>query len=67
MTRSRLPAAMVSSASLVRTNVNGQISPRKSSSALPGDDAIGGCDEFDELVINEWPRRQRRVALWRQS
>src|SRR3954464_1077584 len=68
-TRSTAPIGSASSASLVRTNVNGQTSPRMSSSS-PGDDEVGGEAEGDELAMGgaargEGTRRGGRRELQR--
>src|SRR5215510_2830554 len=67
-TRSTAPNGSASSASLVRTKVNGQISPWRSSvaSGSPGDDEIGGEDEGDELVMVDRARQERRGAGLRE-
>src|SRR5665647_971146 len=64
-TRSVPPIGTASSASLVRTNVNGQTSPRMSRTS-PGDDEIGCGDEDDELVMIDGPGGVRWLAARRE-
>src|SRR5688500_2172019 len=63
-TRTVSPIGTASSASLVRTNVNGHTSPRMSTICVgsPSDDEVGGEAECDELVMVDGARCKRRLA-----
>src|SRR5262249_22360573 len=56
ITRNVAPTGICSSASLARTNVNGQTSPVRSIVWSPGDNSIGCEDEGQELVIVDGDR-----------
>src|SRR5688572_27538066 len=65
-TRSRAPTGRASSASLVRTKVNGHTSPVRSSTS-PGDDAVGGEDEAGEVGMVDGTGGVGRVAVGDQA